>query len=184
MQLSFQKVTKMDTYGNEIPEIQDFLHRHHVTSHGRRKTVHVTERGRTAIGLIRVPAVSPVRKTLITKGVSLTPSPTINVSFHYEKVGQSTHPLDRRASTDFKHHRLITPNPLIKSKSDSLGSKHGLLIPKQTLHVPFSQRRGSVQLKSVSQKQARRKSRAFSVPDDDEEELRKVTLHSIVTSKV
>lgn len=177
----------MDAYENEIPEIQDFLHRHRVTSHGRRQTVHVTERGRTAIGLIRVPAVSPVRKTLTTKGMSLTPSPTIRASFHFERTGQSTYPLDRRASTDFKHNRLIAPNRLIKSKSDSLALKHGFVIHKQTLQVPSSHRRGSVQVKSVSQKHgpvlfARRKSRVCSAPDDDEEDLRKV--HFIVTISV
>ncbi|XP_045164864.2 uncharacterized protein LOC123528874 [Mercenaria mercenaria] len=133
-------------YGHDIPEIQDFLHRHRATSHGRRKTVHVAERGRTAIGLLRLPA-SPGRKTYMTKRASLTPSPTVKFSFHFEKT---------------------TSHRLVKYKSAPLHYRHGDTELRHTLYAPSDQRRGSFLL-------SRRRSAAFSV-SAGEEELRKKRL--------
>ena len=133
--------------GQEMPEIQEFLHRHRMTSHGRRKTVHVAERGRTALGLVRLPP-SPIRKTYLTKRASLTPTPAVKVSFHVEQSR-----FVRPGSSYVRTLQPPTSPRLVKYKSDQSYLHHGGMDKnihqaggdkKQLLHAPFYQRRGSL----------------------------------------
>lgn len=156
----------MDNFEGDIPEIQDFLYRHRVTSHGRRRTVHVTDRSQTAIGLLRT-TESPVIKTLVTKHASPAPSPTRKCSVQFEHIGYSALP-DRRHSSYVASPHILTSHPLIKKcKSELLTNRHGVYTH---LLTPFSQKHGHIPY-------ARRKSRVCSV--QVEEVLRKVTTFTI-----
>ncbi|XP_060557163.1 uncharacterized protein LOC132717657 isoform X2 [Ruditapes philippinarum] len=147
-------------YGQEMPEIQDFLHRHRMTSHGRRKTVHVAERGQTALGLLRLPP-SPGRKTFMTKRASLTPSPAVKITFNFERSR-----LDRPVSCKVRVIHPPTSPRLFKPRSEQSHLHHGGLDKKHVLYAPFYQRRGSIM---------RRRSTVTS-DNTDEEEYRKKRL--------
>lgn len=167
----------MERFEHKIPEIQEFLNRHRVTSQGRRNTVHVTDRGKTAIGLIRAPG-TPLRTTFLAKRTSITPTSRTKSAIVSESSGSPAQSPNRRHSNDVKSPRTPTSKVLKKALSESLYDRRASVNFHQTPFLPNSPKKGAL-IHSSSRRHGefthmRRKSRGYSDFDYDNVK-RKVT---------
>lgn len=151
----------MNTLGYKLPEIKEQCSRL-ATSSRRRKTIHVTQRGQTALGIPRIQGL-PLQKPLIPVRKASTATSARRTSFTPEVMQYNFEMLDsRRVSCADVTTRLYTKPqvPLKKSSSESDAYKS-----------PFLQvdRRGSLQFKPGAYRsfaRSRRASRVHSIPEN------------------
>lgn len=152
----------------KVPEINESLFRQDVTSNIRRKTIHVTQRGQTALGILRVPGASLRAPALLPKRKSSTAASTFRRAStnNFEMTNQDSAFLNaRRVSYSDVTTRLSTiPNSPSLRKSSSESDAFLSVVRKV-------ERRGSLQVKhcynkSTSRFGSRRQSRVPSIPEN------------------